>query len=137
EARDALLLRAAPVDERFLRADFAAHFSDRDEIRWDGDRRELVAERVQRFDGIVLDARPAGRVDPAQAARALADAVRDLGLGALPWSEGLRQWRARVQCLREWMPDLGLPDLGDAALLATLDDWLRPSFAGRTRLDAL
>ena len=137
EARDALLLRAAPVDERFLRAEFAAHFSDRDETRWDAGRRALVAERVQRFDGIVLDARPAGRVDPGQAARALTDAVGDLGLDALPWSQDLRQWRARVRCLREWMPELGLPDLGDDALLATLDDWLRPAFAGKTRLDAL
>ncbi|WP_344758068.1 ATP-dependent helicase HrpB [Luteimonas lutimaris] len=137
EARDALLLRAAPVDERALRANFAAHFSDHDETRWDGERRALVAERVQRFDGIVLDARPAGRVDPAQAAQALTDAVRELGLDALPWSDGLRQWRARVQGLREWMPELDLPDLGDAALLATLDDWLRPAFAGKSRLDAL
>src|SRR5690606_21616825 len=137
EARDALLLRGAPVDERQLRAHFAARFSERDETRWDPARRALVAERVQRFDGIVLDARPAGRVDPAQAAQALTAAVRELGLDALPWSEDLRQWRARVRCLRAWMPDLGLPDLGDAALLATLDDWLRPAFAGKTRLDAL
>ncbi|WP_417471958.1 ATP-dependent helicase HrpB [Luteimonas mephitis] len=137
DARDALLLRAAPVDERFLRSAFAGHFSDRDETRWDGDRRALVAERVQRFDGIVLDARPAGRADPAQAAQALTDAVRDLGLYALPWSDGLRQWRARVQALREWMPELDLPDLSDDALLASLDDWLRPAFAGATRLDAL
>ncbi|MGN7727052.1 ATP-dependent helicase HrpB [Luteimonas sp. 22616] len=137
EARDALLLRAAPVDERLLRTAFASHFSDRDETRWDAARRALVAERVQRFDGIVLDARPAGRVDPAQAAQALTDAVRELGLDALPWNDGLRQWRARVQSLRDWMPDLGLPDLGDAALLASLDDWLRPAFAGATRLDAL
>src|SRR3546814_8775239 len=82
---------------------------------------------------------PAGRVDPAQAARALTDAVRELGLDALPWSEGLRQWRARVRCLREWMPGLGLPDLGNEALLATLDDWLRPAFAGdpkSTRLNS-
>src|SRR5690606_17830047 len=71
EARDALLLRAAPVDERFLREEFAAHFSDRDETRWDAGRRALVAERVQRFDGIVLDARSIGRVDPGQAAQAL------------------------------------------------------------------
>src|SRR3546814_11129221 len=76
EARDALLLRAAPVDERFLRSAFAERFSDSDETRWDAERRALVAERVQRFDGIVLDARPAGRVDPAQAAQALAEIGR-------------------------------------------------------------
>ena len=138
EARgDALLLRAAPVDETALRRDFAPRFSERDETRWDADRRALVAERVRRFAGIVLDSRPAGRPDPAAAAQALTDAVRDLGLDVLPWSDGLRQWRARVAGLREWMPELGLPDLGDARLMASLDAWLRPAFEGKSRLDAL
>ena len=137
EAKDAKVLRAAPVDEARLRRDFGARFSDRDEVRWDDVRRALVAERVQRFDGIVLDARPAGRVDPGQAAQALTDAVRALGIDALPWRESLAQWRARVRCLCTWMPELALPDLSDAALLATLDTWLRPAFVGKTRLDAL
>jgi ATP-dependent helicase HrpB len=137
ESKDAKVLRAAPVDEARLRRTFAAHFSDRDEVRWDEARRALVAERVQRFDGIVIDARPAGRVDPAQAARALTDAVRALGLDALPWRESLTQWRARVRCLRVWMPEIGLPDLADEALLASLDTWLMPAFTGKTRLDAL
>src|SRR5690606_11379956 len=134
---DALLLRAAPVDERRLRADFAARFVEEEGAVWDPERRALVARRESRFDRIVLDSRPAGRVDPAQAARALTDAVRELGLDALPWTPGLRQWQARVACLRAWMPELDLPDLGEAALLSSLDQWLRPAFAGKTRLDAL
>jgi ATP-dependent helicase HrpB len=137
EARDALLLRGAPVDEAMLRNEFAAHFREGDEVRWDAEKRALVGERIERFDGIVLSSKSAGRVDPALAARALTEAVRDLGLGALPWSEALSQWRVRVQCLRAWMPELGLPDLSDDALLASLDAWLRPAFAGKTRLDAL
>jgi ATP-dependent helicase HrpB len=137
EAKDALLLRGAPVDEARLQRDFPARFVERDTVRWDPDRRALVAQRERRFDGIVLDARPAGRVDPAQAARALTDAVRELGLDVLPWSDGLHQWRARVQSLRAWMPEESFPDLSDDALLATLDDWLMPAFAGKSRLDAL
>ena len=137
EAKDALLLRAAPVDEVRLREDFAAHFSEADEVRWDAGKRALVSERVARFDGIVLASKSAGRVDPAQASQALTAAVRELGLECLPWSEALSQWRARVQCLRGWMPELGLPDLSDAALLASLDTWLQPSFVGKSRLDAL
>ena len=137
EAKDALLLRAAPVDERYLRHAFAAHFGEGDEVRWDATRRALASERIARFDGIVLSSKPAGRVDPALAALALVDAVRDLGLTALPWTESLAQWRVRVQCLRAWMPELGLPDLSDAALLGSLDTWLMPAFAGKTRLDAL
>ena len=138
EARgDALLLQAAPLDEAALHRDFGDRFSERDETRWDTDRRALVAERVRRFAGIVLDSRPAGRPCPAAAAQALTDAVRSLGLEVLPWSDALRQWRARVACLRAWMPELALPDVGDDALVATLDDWLQPAFEGASRLDAL
>ncbi|MFT3763768.1 MAG: ATP-dependent helicase HrpB [Pseudoxanthomonas sp.] len=142
EARDALILRAAPLDEAALRRDFPQRFTVEDAVRWDAEKRALAAQRETRFDGIVLEARPAGKVDPALAARALTDAVAELGLDALPWSESLRQWRERVRCLREWMPELasskpGLPDLSDDALLATLPQWLQPAFAGKTRLDAL
>jgi ATP-dependent helicase HrpB len=137
DAKDALLLRGAPVDEAALRRDFPQHFVEEDTVRWDATRRALVAQRERRFDNIVLESKPAGRVDPAQAARALTDAVRELGLDALPWSESLTQWRARVRSLREWAPEDAWPDLSDNALLATLDDWLRPAFEGKTRLDAL
>ncbi|WP_372017767.1 ATP-dependent helicase HrpB [Pseudoxanthomonas sp. 10H] len=138
EARgDALLLRAAPVDEARLRADFPGRFVECEGAFWDPDRRALVARRESRFDRIVLDSRPAGRVDPAQAAQALTDAVRELGLDALPWTDGLRQWQARVVSLRHWMPELALADVADAALAGALDAWLRPAFAGKTRLDAL
>jgi ATP-dependent helicase HrpB len=137
EAKDALLLRAAPVDERYLRDVFRSNFREGDETRWDAGKRALVSERIERFDGIVLSSRSSGRVDHAQAARALTDAARALGLNALPWSETSTQWRNRVQGLRAWKPELGLPDLSDAVLLASLDDWLLPAFAGKTRLDAL
>lgn len=137
DAKDAFVQGAAPLDEAMLQASFADRFLERDETRWDAERRGLVAERVRRFDGIVLDVRPLGGVDPAQAAAALTDAVRTLGLDALPWSEDLRQWRARAQSLQAWMPELGLPDLSDAALLAGLETWLQPAFVGKARLDAL
>ncbi|PPT90334.1 ATP-dependent helicase HrpB [Xanthomonas theicola] len=137
EAKDALLLRAAPLDEARLRADFPQRFVQQDVVRWDAERRALHALRETRFDRIVLDSRPAGRVDPAHAAAALTEAVRELGLAVLPWSQTLVQWRARVAGLRAWMPELALPDFGDAALLGGLEHWLRPAFAGKTRLDAL
>ena len=137
ESRDALLLRGAPLDEARLLREFPQRFIEEDVVRWDAARRALVAQRERRFDAIVLETKPGGRVDPAQAARALTDAIRNLGLDALPWSESLSQWRARVNSLRHWIPELALPDLSDAVLLATLDDWLLPAFVGKTRLDAL
>ncbi|MEO8366909.1 MAG: ATP-dependent helicase HrpB [Pseudoxanthomonas sp.] len=137
EAKDALILRAAPADEARLRQDFAERFTSEDVVRWDAGRRALSAQRETRFDQIVLETRPAGRVDPQHAAAALTDAVRELGLESLPWSDSLRQWRERVRCLHEWFPEAGFPDLSDEALLASLTEWLQPAFAGKTRLDAL
>ncbi|HEX5694684.1 MAG TPA: ATP-dependent helicase HrpB [Arenimonas sp.] len=137
DARDSLLMRAAPVDEARLVRDFPERFFEGDVVRWDADARALVSRRERRFDRITLESRPAGRPDPALAAQALTDAVGELGLDALPWTDALRQWRERVRCLREWLPELGLPDLSDQALLATRAQWLQPAFAGKTRLDAL
>ena len=142
EAKDALLLRGAPLDEARLQREFPQRFVEEDVVRWEPARRALVAQRERRFDAIVLEAKPAGRVDPLQAARALVDAVRALGLEVLPWSDALSQWRARLESLRQWMPELvsqqsALPDLSDVVLLATLDAWLLPAFVGKTRLDAL
>jgi ATP-dependent helicase HrpB len=68
---------------------------------------------------------------------ALIAAVRELGLDALPWSDHARELRTRVEALREWEPELGLPDFSDAALLATLDEWLAPYLDGKRKLDAL
>ncbi|GAB2499755.1 ATP-dependent helicase HrpB [Arenimonas alkanexedens] len=137
EAKDSLVLRAAPVDEARLLRDFPTRFFEGDVVRWDGAARALVARRERRFDRITLESKPAGRPDPALAAQALSDAVGELGLDALPWTEGLRQWRERVRCLRDWLPELGLPDLSDDALLASREQWLKPAFIGKTRLDAL
>ncbi|MFZ5658118.1 MAG: ATP-dependent helicase HrpB [Pseudomonadota bacterium] len=139
EPRDARILQAAPVDEARLEREFPQRFATEDRVVWDVAARGIAAVRERRFDRIVLESRPLPRPDPARYADALLDAVRQLGLDALPWTDGLRQWRQRVQCLRAWRPELAdaLPDLSDDALLATLETWLRPALAGTTRLDAL
>lgn len=138
EARDARVLRAAPLDEARLEREFPQRFVSEDRVVWDANTRGIAAVRERRFDRIVLDSRPLARPDPSRYADALVDAVRQLGLDALPWTPSLRQWRARVRCLRAWMPELQeLPDLSDAVLLASLDAWLKPALSGKTRLDAL
>jgi ATP-dependent helicase HrpB len=137
EAKDALILRAAPVDEARLRREFPQRFVIEDAVRWDAAKRALSAQRETRFDQIVLETKPAGRVDPQHAAAALTEAVRELGLESLPWSDSLSQWRQRVRCLREWLPGEGFPDLSDETLLETLSEWLQPAFVGKTRLEAL
>ncbi len=47
------------------------------------------------------------------------------------------QFRARVALMRGIEPDAGWPDLSDAALIASVRDWLAPHLHGMTRLAEL
>lgn len=142
DPRDARVLRGAPLDEQRLRRDFPRRFVTEDRVVWDAAARGIAAVRETRYDRIVIESKSLARPDPARYADALVDAVRQLGLSALPWTESLQQWRARVRSLRAWMPELAqgdgaLPDLSDETLIASLDGWLKPVLSGKTRLDAL
>jgi ATP-dependent helicase HrpB len=136
DERDSLIQAAAPFDPDLLARDFAQRFAERRVVRWNRETRAVDAFEERRFDAIVLERRsvPARSED---AVPALIAAVRELGLDALPWSDHARELRLRVESLRSWDPSLGLPDFSDAALLATLEEWLAPYLDGKRRLDAL
>ncbi|HEX5306046.1 MAG TPA: ATP-dependent helicase C-terminal domain-containing protein, partial [Dyella sp.] len=136
EARDSLILAAAPLDPRQLDRDFPAAFVRERVLRWNDARAAVEAFEEQRFGAIVLERRSVP-VQPADALPALLAAVRSRGLEALPWSESARRLRGRIQALRQWMPELGLPDVSDAPLLSTLEHWLAPHLEGKRGLDAL
>ncbi len=136
DARDSLILAAAPFDPELLQRDYPAQFRRQRSVRWNEQRTAVEAFEEQRFGAIVLDRRSVP-VSPQEALPALLAALRDRGIAALPWSEHARRLRARMQALRTWMPELGLPDVSDVALLASLEEWLAPCVAGKHRLDAL
>jgi ATP-dependent helicase HrpB len=136
EARDSLVFAAAPFDPRVLERDYSAQFCRERTLRWNDERGATEAFDERRFGAIVLERRSVP-VKPADALPALLAAVRAKGLDALPWSEHARRLRARMQALRAWMPELGLPDVSEPALLASLEDWLAPHLEGSHRLDAL
>lgn len=137
EAKEALIMRAAPIDQHRLQADFPERFVEQDIVRWDDKHNALIARRETRYEQIVLSSQSAGKVDPEQAADALCAAVKQKGLAVLPWSENAGQFRQRAACLRQWMPELELDDCSDESLLASMEKWLRPALRGKSRLDAL
>ncbi|MDE1960703.1 MAG: ATP-dependent helicase HrpB [Xanthomonadaceae bacterium] len=136
DERDSLILAAAPFDADLLERDFPADFTRERTSRWNRDKRAVEAFEEYRFAQLVLERRSVP-AKPEDALPALLGAVRDAGLASLAWSEHAQALSRRVACLREWCPELELPDLSDAALLASLDEWLAPYLGGKTRLDAL
>ncbi|HYM33531.1 MAG TPA: ATP-dependent helicase HrpB, partial [Candidatus Cybelea sp.] len=135
-AADARILLAAPLGEDDIESEFASHMADVEEVRFDPDSRSVRARRRRRLGALTLSEAPLAKPGPELVTAALLQGIRELGLDALPWPEHLRQFRDRIAFLGrlgggEW------PDLTDAALLASLEQWLAPFLAGKRSLDEL
>jgi ATP-dependent helicase HrpB len=128
---------AAPVTIEELRMPLAAHIHEENVVRWDSQSQVVIARREERLGALVLDSKPLTNADPDKVRGAMLEGIRRLGLDALPWTPDARDWQARVLSLKAWLPEEDWPDVSDAALLATLDDWLGPYLDGVTRRDHL
>jgi len=128
---------AARLREEDLLRDHGARIHTVDEVHWDAQAEAVVAERQRRLGALVLERRRLQDGAGEKVRTAMLAGIRALGLQALPWSEGARQWQARVLSLRLWRPEENWPDVADAALLAELEDWLGPYLDGLSRRDHL
>ena len=134
-ARSRILLAAAITPEEIERL-FADRIARRDEIVFDPAAASLRGRQMRRLGALVLAERPVAVTAGPETVPLMAEGIAKLGLDRLPWTKSLAQWRDRVMFLRqaegeEW------PDLSDAALTATIGDWLAPALADVTALGQL
>ena len=134
DAREARIFLAAPIALAEIEEDFAGAIENADVLAWNARTDVVEAKRERRLWSLVLEEKPLKTPAPDQIAGAMIAGIRAMGLAALPWTDNARNLQARVAFLRrvgderhDW------PDLGDAALLAGLEDWLAPYLAGMTR----
>jgi ATP-dependent helicase HrpB len=121
---------AAKLDRQALERLPGAHIRLRRRIEWDTEQEAVIALEQRCLGQLVIDSRPLNQPDPQRITQAMLDGIRRLGLDCLPWDDKLRQWQARVMSLRQWLAEDDWPDVGDATLLRTLDDWLGPYLNG-------
>jgi ATP-dependent helicase HrpB len=132
-AASARILAAAPLALAELEEIAGPRLQQQEEVVFDRSAKALRARAVRRYGALVLSERPLPVPATEDAARILARGLVSVGLDALPWSKALGQWRERVLFLRraegeEW------PDLSDAALAASAEEWLAPHLVGRAGL---
>lgn len=136
--REERIYLAAEFDPALFDGVLAEQVSCVDLLDWDEREGVLRAERQRKVGELVLSSEPLTGLDESARGRALLNLVRRKGLELLPWTPELRQWQARVSLLRQL--DLSAqsqsewPDVSDAALLASLEDWLLPYLGKVTRL---
>jgi len=130
---DQKIFLAAPLSLKEIEEHFRDQIESRDGVFWDSRAKAVSASKSRRLGALVLEEKPSTTADPMLIAGAMSEGVRDMGLAALPWTDGAKILRARAMFLRRLYPEEGWPDLSDEALLATLSDWLTPYLAGISR----
>ncbi|MFZ4409422.1 MAG: ATP-dependent helicase HrpB [Paracraurococcus sp.] len=145
QGTEARIRMAAPIDRAALEARFPDRFVREEGAAFDARAGAVQARRRLRFGPLVLEEATIPHADPAAVAAALATAVAERALRDLPWGDTARQLQARIGWMRlaEGARDGSLaegeawPDLSEATLIATVQDWLAPHLHGKTRLTEL
>ena len=137
-ARDARILLAAALEREALEAVMPGALERRETVEWNRREQAVVARRELRLDQLLLESHPLAEVAAERTREAMLTGLRDLGLEALPWERESRELQARVALVRglggsyaQW------PDLADAALAESLEDWLAPWLDAVTRREHL
>ncbi|MCK0139663.1 ATP-dependent helicase HrpB [Aliiroseovarius sp. F47248L] len=123
--RDARIRQSIQISEAELRELFEVDIIWVDHCAWSKRDGRVVARRQECLGAVVMDDRMWKDVPDEVVAHAMLDGVHELGLRP---SDAARRFIARVELLR--VGGAELPDMSDAALLASLEDWLLPHLTG-------
>jgi ATP-dependent helicase HrpB len=136
--REERIYLAAELEPQLFETVLAEQLTTQDVLDWDEREGVLRAERQRKVGELVLAREELKGLDEQSRSQALVGLVRRKGLELLPWTPELRQWQARVALLRQLDLDSGgesqWPDVSDAALRASLEEWLQPYLGKVTRL---
>ena len=130
-AAQARILAAAETSRGRVEAFMPEAIRREEQCLFDRESRQVRARRVTRIGAIILEETPLPRPSGEEAARALAEGVKELGLQALPFGKETGQLRERLGFLHRAIGE-PWPDTSDAALLDSLDRWFVP-FQGHSR----
>ena len=129
----------AGLDATELETSLAHEVERRESIVWDKQRNDLVERIETRLGNMVISDLTRTPSPGTATVDALVERLRVTRLAPLDLAAAANL-RARLALLAHLFPDDGWPDTSDAALLATLDDWLVPYLqhaTGRADLERL
>ncbi|WP_404869718.1 ATP-dependent helicase HrpB [Kitasatospora griseola] len=132
----ARVLRAVAIDEATARRAGGPLLDGREEVGWSTRQREVTARRVETLGAVELAAAPLTAPDPALVREALLTGLEREGVGALlSWPPAAAGLRERLAFLHRTLGGVW-PDVSDAALLTSAEQWLEPELSrARRRAD--
>ncbi|HBM9295243.1 ATP-dependent helicase HrpB [Citrobacter freundii] len=134
---DARILLALPLDIEALMQTCPELLQQSDTIEWDEAQRTLKALRRSRIGQLTVKVQPLAKPSEEELHQAMLNGIRDKGLSVLNWTPEAEQFRLRLQCAANWLPEYDWPAVDEDSLLKTLERWLLPHMSGVHSLRAL
>jgi ATP-dependent helicase HrpB len=120
---DALVRQASRVDPGWLEG---SNLQEREDLFFHPTQKQVVARRRTVWIDLVLQETPTSISDESQCQEVLWQAVRSNWEQVFPKDNvELTQWIARVNCLREWMPELEFPAMDRERLMSVAKELCR------------
>jgi ATP-dependent helicase HrpB len=132
-AASARILAAAPLTLADIEQAQPQALIWQEDLQFDKASASLRARRMRRLGALVISEQNLAVPANEQAAHTLARGLASLGIKRLNWTKAQKQWRDRIQFLRQAEGDIW-PDLSDEALSDQAESWLAPFILGRTSL---
>jgi ATP-dependent helicase HrpB len=120
---------ATAVKEEWLREQFPENFEEVQTVGYDPTLKRVVSRCQTRFRDLVLAEKVFDSVPVDEAAAILAREVAAGRCALANWNESVEQWILRVNRLREWMPELALPAIGEEARNAIVEHLCHGAFS--------
>ena len=134
---DARILLALPLDIESLMQACPELLQQSDTIEWDETQGTLKALRRSRIGQLTVKVQPLAKPSEEELHQAMLNGIRDKGLSVLNWTPEAEQFRLRLQCAANWLPEYDWPAVDEDSLLASLETWLLPHMSGVHSLRAL
>lgn len=145
---EAFIYLAAAISAEQLQAYFSAHIQHEESVQWNDSAQRAEAKQTSRIGKIMLEESilPVVNNTTTQAAiqQCLMQAIKNMGLQCLNWSEKALGLKQRVQFInhhcchqpaaQQQFADVKLPDFSQQALSDTLEIWFQPHLSDENSL---
>ncbi|MCI0999522.1 ATP-dependent helicase HrpB [Ochrobactrum sp. C6C9] len=136
KAGRARVLSAAEVSEAEIRSALGERIESGRQVVYDPEKNALRAREAVRIGAIALSEKPLAAPSGSAADEGVIAALREHGLGILPWGKEAEILRRRLGWLYRGLGD-PWRSMDDEHLLETLEDWLLPFLTGEAQLDRI
>lgn len=93
-------------------------------ISWDSKAGMVRMQRESRIGMLVIENKPIHDADKEEVIDIICSAVKKDGLSMFDWNEQVKRLQQRVAKIKQWHPEMNVPDLSTEHLMKTATEWL-------------